>query len=154
MKTYLPNKKGFTLVELLVVIAILAILAVIGLAVFSGVQKNARDARRREEIDSIAKALEANKVMNNGTYVALATGMFQSGLIPTDTTGNAYCYIQTTTAAAALGADPAPWTGQTCPVAGGWAIIGAGAPSNAAILWKVCASFEATSGVFCKSNQQ
>ena len=61
------NKRGFTLVELLIVITIIAVLSVIGITVYSGVQKNARDARRRADIDSIAKALEIYKSQNN-TY--------------------------------------------------------------------------------------
>ena len=51
---------GFTLVELLVVISIIAVLSVIGVTVFSGVQKSARDAKRRGDIDAISKALEVH----------------------------------------------------------------------------------------------
>ncbi len=61
------KNKGFTLIELLVVIAIIAVLSTIGFAVFSGVQKGARDAKRRSDIDAIAKALEIYKSQNN-TY--------------------------------------------------------------------------------------
>ena len=53
--------KGFSLVELLVVISIIAILSVIGITVFTGVQKGARDARRRGDIHAIAQALEQFK---------------------------------------------------------------------------------------------
>lgn len=59
--------KGFTLIELLVVISIIAILSVIGITVFSNVQKGARDAKRRGDIDAIAKALEIYKSVN-GSY--------------------------------------------------------------------------------------
>lgn len=48
---------GFTLIELLVVITIIAILSVMGMAVYGGLQKNARDAKRRTDLDAIAKAL-------------------------------------------------------------------------------------------------
>ncbi len=61
------HKKGFTLIELLVVIAIIAILSVIGFTVFTNVQKSARDAKRRSDIDAISKALEIYK-SQNGVY--------------------------------------------------------------------------------------
>ena len=44
------NPKGFTLVELLVVIVILAILGVVGVTLFTGTQSQARDAKRKEDI--------------------------------------------------------------------------------------------------------
>lgn len=76
------QKKGFTLIELLVIIAIIAILAVIGVTVFSGVQKNARDAKRKTDVESIAKAYEAKA--NAGKYSAILNSDFASGSKPKD----------------------------------------------------------------------
>ncbi len=59
--------KGFTLIELLVVIAIIAILSVVGITVFTGVQKSARDAKRRGDIEAISKAYEV-QYSNSGVY--------------------------------------------------------------------------------------
>lgn len=59
--------KGFTLVELLVVISIIAVLSVVGMALFTSAQKNARDARRRLDIKAIHNALEMY-YNQNGSY--------------------------------------------------------------------------------------
>src|SRR5438105_2352829 len=61
------NKKGFTLVELMVAITIVAILAVVGFTVFSGLQKGARDTRRTQEIQSISTAMETHYLAVGGT---------------------------------------------------------------------------------------
>lgn len=63
-------KKGFTLVELLVVISIIAILSVIGITVLSGVQKSARNSKRISDMKAIALALEIyyNDPVNNSAY--------------------------------------------------------------------------------------
>ncbi|MBI2337848.1 type II secretion system protein [Candidatus Daviesbacteria bacterium] len=80
--------KGFTLIELLVVISILAILSVVGMAVFAGVSKNARDAKRKADVDAMAKALEVKKTING--YTALTANDFSSGSLPRDPDSN-YC---------------------------------------------------------------
>lgn len=77
------NKKGFTLVELLVVMTIIAILSVIGLAMYEGAQSQARDAKRRQEIDAIAAALEQRYNSSTFSYpTALDDKWFQGGGIP------------------------------------------------------------------------
>ena len=53
----MKNKKGFTLVELIVVIAILAILSVIAALAFRGIQENARAAADHANANTIASAL-------------------------------------------------------------------------------------------------
>lgn len=50
-------KKGFTLVELLVVIAIIGVLAAAILVSLAGTRPKARDARRKQDLDSIATGL-------------------------------------------------------------------------------------------------
>lgn len=85
MKRIIKNYKGFTLIELLVVIAIIAILSVIGLTLFNGVQQNARDARRKSDVDAIAAALESTRQPGTAYYSTLTGTSFSSGVIPLDT---------------------------------------------------------------------
>lgn len=89
MKIFLPkslkNPQGFTLVELLVVITIIAILSVVGLTLFNNTQQGARDAKRRADVDAIAKGFETHFVTGTTTgYPPVATGWFAGGTVPTD----------------------------------------------------------------------
>ncbi|MBI2019141.1 type II secretion system protein [Candidatus Daviesbacteria bacterium] len=132
MKKFLPktvnNPKGFTLVELLVVISVIAVLSVIGITIFSGTQKTARDSRRRADVDALSKAVEAHYnsskdqycTANAGTYCAPVAAWFASGSLPKDP--------QTS----------ADYTG---------------VPANGATTYNVCATLEG-GGTYCKTQQQ
>jgi type II secretion system protein G len=52
------RKKGFTLVELLIVIVVIGILASISIVAYNGSQGRARDSRRQNDISELAKGLE------------------------------------------------------------------------------------------------
>lgn len=77
----MSENKGFTLVELLIVIAIISILSTIGMAVYGNVQQNARDTKRRGDIDSIAAALEQKYNSYIGQYPAV-DDTFKSAMFP------------------------------------------------------------------------
>ena len=51
------KKKGFTLLELLIVIAIIGIIAAIAIVSFGSIRGKARDAKRKAEIVQIGKLL-------------------------------------------------------------------------------------------------
>ena len=94
--------KGFTLIELMVVVAIIGILMAAGILAFSNAQQNARDAKRRADIDSISKALEQYNVNSgSGLYPASAssiTSYFPAGSVPLDPQGASYDLKLTTSA--------------------------------------------------------
>ena len=71
---------GFTLIELMVVVAIVGVLMAAGIVAFSGAQRNSRDAKRRSDIDAIAKAMEQD-YQNTGRYYLVGRPF------PTITTG-------------------------------------------------------------------
>lgn len=52
------SEKGFTIVELLIVIVVIGILAALVLNTFSGVQKRARDTTRQTNINAVSTQLE------------------------------------------------------------------------------------------------
>lgn len=52
-------RKGFTLIELLIVIAILSILSVIGINNFQTARIKAQDIKRKSDLSTVAKSLEA-----------------------------------------------------------------------------------------------
>lgn len=78
------NNKGFTLVELMVVVSIIAILSVVGVTVYSGIQTKAQDAKRRADIDAISNAIEVHFDSAAGKYAAGSDTWFSSGAAPQD----------------------------------------------------------------------
>lgn len=105
--TYRIPVLGFTLVEILVVMAIMAILLTIGVANYLQALKKARDGRRKADLESVRSALEMAR-SDCGTYplgvlisgdavrcVATATTYIT---IPDDPLSSSYRYIYNGTA--------------------------------------------------------
>ena len=67
------KQRGFTIVELLIVIVVIAILAAITVVAFNGVQARSRDNARIAKITGIAKAIELYYV-DNGRYPPILDG--------------------------------------------------------------------------------
>lgn len=70
------NKKGFTLVELIISIAIIGILMALASVSFGNAQKKARDSRRRQDMESVQKAAEQYYLVSgNYTYSTSVVGI-------------------------------------------------------------------------------
>ena len=154
----LSKQGGFTLIELLVVITIIAVLATIGLASFRGISSRANDARRRGDIQAIAKALEVHfgDAGCIGTYCPIQNSWFSSGAAPTtDPIGLIYCLAYPPGGGPLADAANTGWGTNalpTCP--SGYTNINPGAnPSVGTIRWKVCTLLESVSAVYCHGSQ-
>lgn len=102
-------RRGFTLVELLIAISIISILSTIGLISYQGVQGKTRDSVRKQDLNSLATALEiyyqkngkyvvsqnqtCNSTDTNTFYAAIGT-YISGGNAPKDPkTATQYCYF-------------------------------------------------------------
>ena len=70
MKMFRKNKKGFTLIELIVVIAILGILAAVAIPSFIGISDKANETVTLADATSIATAINAHNALEPDNKVA------------------------------------------------------------------------------------
>lgn len=91
-------KKGFTLLELLVVISIIGILISVTAVTYSSITKNARDARRKTDLEEIRSAIELYR-SDNGEYPNITPGASCCGAttiyiekVPQDPLSNSQSY--------------------------------------------------------------
>ena len=72
------KNRGFTIVELLIVIVVISILAAITSVAYVETQQEARDARRKSDLTIIENAMKAYK-MENGDFVTTSSGCGSGG---------------------------------------------------------------------------
>lgn len=101
--------KGFTLLELLVVIGLITILMSFGMASYSTAQKKARDSRRVSDMKSIQNALEQYYSICSYKYPLVA------GAVPK---------ITATTASCTVSADRIILSALTDPLGGSYQCVG------------------------------
>ena len=87
-------RDGFTLIELVMVLAIAGLLITMIFVALSQVQKSRRDAQRKADLDKVVVQLNSYSHQNNGAY-PLAFGAFWSssyvtGLVLQDPSGGSY----------------------------------------------------------------
>ena len=68
------RQRGFTIVELLIVIVIIGILAALVIVAYTGIQTRARDAKSQTDAQAILKKAEAYAADSNGIYPANEAG--------------------------------------------------------------------------------
>ena len=161
-----PKTQGFTLIELLVTIAIIAIISVVAVALFGNIQADARDGKRRAELESLANALEVNKTSGGGAYNPILTSQLGGGVFPgggtsraDDPQGYPYCISAGTTSTpptAPTNAQVGTWSTTACPnPPTGYTVISGTQPvATTTISWTLCTRLEnkGTPAVFCRSN--
>jgi len=96
----MKENKGFTLIEILVVMTIIAVLIGVGLVSYQGPRKSSRDAKRKADLEQIRSALEiyrtdckeypANKArLSNGNS---CNGSIYMAEVPKDPGSCSYSY--------------------------------------------------------------
>lgn len=66
MVSLVRKQRGFTIVELLIVIVVIGILAALVITTFSGIQQKGRNTERQTDINAIHAQLEAYYAQNGG----------------------------------------------------------------------------------------
>ena len=98
-------KCGFSLLELLIVVAIISILVSLGAVSYSQAQKKARDSRRASDMKAIQNALEQYYADTNSNYPIATSGLTATylpggwptdpktdvGYVPSTLTTTSYC---------------------------------------------------------------
>lgn len=130
----MKNKKGFTLLEMLIVLGIIAVIITIASVAYSSAQKKSRDSRRQSDLKAVQSAMEQYYSICGYTYPVAVGG--SGGFVPTIGCTNPAAILMSTPAA-----DPRTATPYLMP-------------TSAASQYKICTTLETDSSTFCVTNQQ
>ena len=86
----IKKQYGFTLIELMVVVAIIAILTTIGVGGYANAMRRGRDSRRRSDIQALSQALTLFR-MDWGYFPSVEEYFAAAGENPTSCTGGTTC---------------------------------------------------------------
>jgi len=79
IKKWASLDKGFTIVELLIVVIVLGILAAISIVAYSGIQKRAHNSNSASSMNQWVKAFELYRANGNGAYPAVTSSVAGTG---------------------------------------------------------------------------
>jgi prepilin-type N-terminal cleavage/methylation domain-containing protein len=122
------NQQGFTLVELLVVVAIIGMLASLSIVALGSARTKARDAARVASVKNIQTALEL--------YYS------DTGLYPSTVTPGSPLVTSSVTYLNSVPKNQTPWTGGACSTGAEFAYAGSSTPGN----YKITFCLEAATG--------
>jgi len=125
------SKKGFTLLEMLVVVGIISILVSLAAVSYTNSQKKARDARRKSDINVIRSGLEQYYSTCGYAYPTPVSNTFAS----------IYCTSPASIMITLVPVDPKTITPYPCSSCTGTS-------------YQICATLESESGTYCVTNQQ
>lgn len=92
MKHSWANKKGFTIVELLIVIVIIAVLAAITVVAYNGIQKRAQETKLKADLTNAAKQMEVAYALNASYPTSFPADVKRSdGVVLSLSTSTKYC---------------------------------------------------------------
>ncbi len=142
LKNLLNKQEGFTLIEVVLVLAIAGLIMVIVFLALSGAQKSRRDTARKSDANRLLAAIESCAGNNNGAYTSCSPDPGSAYFSGSDPLKAAYVYTMTATAG-----NPAAPSGTAAPVY----VTGTACPGHTTAPVAV-RMYQESGGVYCVDN--